>query len=133
MIEQALVDYLNSQVSITSLIGGSKVYYSRAPSKAVMPFITIKNAGGPRKKVTQYYTDADDTVTVYVDASNQFNGRAIAEAIMRALENYRGDMYPAQDVHITLGSIRDLDGFQGTYRFILPVSILYKEITQFPS
>lgn len=133
MIEEAVVRYLNANTSVTTPLGGTKIYYGRSPSTVKMPYVTVRNSGGNRDRITQYYTDADDILTIYVEAISQFNGRAIAEAIMRALENYRGDMDPEKDLYVRCGSIRDLDGFQSTYRFIIPVYIRYKEITQFPS
>lgn len=133
MIEQAIVSYLNSDTALTTLLGGTKVYYGRADEKVKMPFVTVRNSGGMRERITQTYTDTQDTLTIYIDDAKQFRGRDIAEAVLRALENYRGNMNPELDLHIRCGSIRDLDGFQSTYRFIVTAYVRYKETTRFPS
>ncbi len=133
MIEQAIVVYLNSNADVLNALGGAKVYYRRAGSKILMPYVTVTNSGGMRNRITKIYTDTQDTLTIYVDDSDQFRGREIAEAVMRALENYRGNMNPELDLHIRCGSIRDLDGYQSTFRYIVTAYVRYKELTEFPS
>lgn len=134
MIEQAIVTYLNRTPAVTSVLGGEKVYYGRAPSTVKMPYVTVRNSGGMRERITHHYTDTEDTLTIYVDAAadKQFIGRDIAEAVKNALENYRGDMYPEEDLNIRCGSIRDLDGYQSSFRYIVTAYVRYKEVTAFP-
>jgi hypothetical protein len=133
VIEQAIVNYLNSNSDVLTALGGAKVYYRRAADKITMPYVVVTNSGGMRTRITQMYTDTQDTLTIYVEDSKQFRGREIAEAVMRALENYRGDMSPELDLHIRCGSIRDLDGFNSTFRYIVTAYVRYKETTRFPN
>lgn len=136
MIEQAVVEYLNTVTALTTLLGGQKIYYRRVPPSTVpikMPWVIVTNSGGPRNRDTQVSTEGRDTLTIYVEHNNPITGRAIAEAILRALENYRGDMVPERDVDVRCGSVRDLDGFQGSFKFIVPVYIRYRQTTAFPS
>lgn len=140
MIEQAIVRYLNADAPLVALLGGTKIYYGRGPlvgsppMPPKMPYVVVKNSGGMRERVTQMYTDINDTLTIYVEAGDgqQFLGRDIAERILVVLENYRGDMAPELDLHIRCGSIRDLDGYQNSYRFIVTAYVLYKQTTAFP-
>jgi hypothetical protein len=124
---------LNADSDILAALGSAKVYYRRAAEETKMPFVVVVNSGGMRERITQIYTDMQDTLTIYVEDSKQFRGRDIAEAVLRALENYRGDMSPESDLHIRCGSIRDLDGFQSTFRYIITAYVRYKETTKFPS
>jgi hypothetical protein len=139
VIEQAVLLYLNSHSGVLASLGGqAKVYYARAPKDingvaVTMPWVVVRNSGGMRNRVTQTITDTEDTSTIYVEDSNQFRGRAIAEAVLTALENYRGDMAPELDVHIRCGSIRDLDGWQNSFRYIVTAYVLYKKTTVFPN
>jgi hypothetical protein len=133
MIEQAIVSYLNNNAAVTTALGGKKVYYRRVPPTIKMPWVAVTNSGGMRNRITKTITDTLDTLTIYVEDSNQFRGREIAEAVMRALENYRGDMSPEKDLHIRCGSIRDLDGWQDAFKYIVTAYVLYKETTQFPN
>lgn len=139
MIEQAIVVYLNTVSSITSLLGGRKVYYNRAPQKGTdgkdvkMPYAIVSNAGGSRKRDTPLTTEARDTLDIEVESADCVAGKILCDTILAALENYRGDMSPERDMHITCGSIRDLDGFQGSYRFIFAAYIRYRQTTVFPN
>ena len=139
MIEQALAVYLNSVPAIVTALGGQKVFYSRAPQTMTgevavkMPYATIKNNGGSRKRSTTFKTEPRDSLSIYIDHSKQHEGLLIADTIRAALENYRGDMPPELDTHVTCGTIRDLDGYQGSFRFIIPVYIRYRQTTVFPN
>jgi hypothetical protein len=138
MIEQAIVEYLNTVTALTTLLGGQKIYYRRVPplsgtATIKMPWVIVTNSGGRRTRDTQVSTEGRDTLTIYVEHNNPITGRAIAEAVLRALENYRGDMSPERDLDIRCGSVRDLDGFQGSFKFIVTAYIRYRQTTAFPS
>jgi hypothetical protein len=139
MIEQALVTYLNTIPSVITALGGQKVYYSRAPVTSVggvsvkMPYAVIRNDGGSRKRLTTFTTEPRDSLTIYVESSVQHAGLLAADTIRAALENYRGDMPPERDLHITCGTIRDLDGYQNSFRFLISVYVRYRQTTVFPN
>ena len=137
MIEQAIVTYLISEMG--SLVN-NQVYYHRVPPNAKMPWIRVTNSGGMRRKMTLNHTsEAVDILTIYVDDNQQFRGRTIADAVMAALENYRGDMPPAPaaalacDTHVRLGTTRDLDTFQDAFTYLLSVYVRYTFPTALPS
>jgi hypothetical protein len=133
MIEQAVVVWLNSVAAVTTALGGAKVYYHRAPTNMKMPWVVITNSGGSRDRITQAFTEARDTLTIYVEAENAISGRVIAEKVRQALENYRGDMAPMHDVFIECDSIRDLDGFNTSFRYIIAAYVRYRETTAYPN
>jgi hypothetical protein len=135
MIEQGLLTYL-LQVPAVSALVGNKIYYRRAPSTVKMPWVIITNSGGMRSKLSMDvsgYSEAVDTLTLYVDTMSQFEGKAIADAVLAAVENYRGDMSPALDTHFRAGSVRDLDGYNGAFRFLLTFYVRYKYDTVTPT
>jgi len=138
MIEQALTVYLNTLPAVTTALGGQKVFYTRAPTTQTgdvsvkMPYVVIKNNGGSRKRETLLKMEARDSLTIYVEHSKQHEGLMIANTIREALENYRGNMAPEADLHITCGSIRDLDGYQGSFRFIVAIYVRYRQTAVFP-
>lgn len=133
MIVQAVVLYLNSVPAVVTALGGQRVYYRRAPDGAKMPWCTVTNSGGSRKRESTFVTEPRDTLTLYLEHFDQFEGAQAAEAVRAALENYRGDMYPERDTHFTCGTVRDLDGFQGSYRFVIQVYVRYRQTTVFPN
>lgn len=137
MIEQGIMAHLLADPNVTALVG-TNVFYRRAPSTVDAPWVVVTNSGGNRRKLSMdtdapgASTDARDTLSIYVDDPSQFRGRAIAEAVQISLENYRGDMLPAQDVHITTGTLRDLDGWGEFYRMLITVYARYRFPTNVP-
>jgi hypothetical protein len=132
VIEQALTVYLNTVPTITACMGGMKVYPHRAPSGVKMPWCVITNSGGARRRESTFVTEPRDTLTLYVETMDYVSGLTIADTIRAALENYRGDMPPERDIFIECGTIRDLDGFGGSYKFVIPVYARYRQYTVFP-
>ena len=132
MIEKALINYLLSVPEINALLK-TNVYYHRAPPKAVMPWLIITNAGGGRRSLTSVFTEAVDTLVLYVDSGKQFEGRTIMEMVQSKLENYRGDMGDCPDLYIWCETIRDLDIPQGGFRYIMSIHARYKfpKVTNF--
>lgn len=125
MIEKSVIEYLLSIPDVKTLFKG-QIYYRSAATSAKLPWGIVSNAGGGRKRITQAgRSEAFDTLLLYVDTADQFAGRSMAERLLQALENYRGNMGTEKDLVVTCESIRDLNGWQGNYRFILPVHIRY--------
>ena len=130
MIEKSVLTYLLSIPAVNTITSG-KIYYRRAPKTAVLPWVTITNSGGMRNRMTtggqvsNGRTRITDTLTIYVDSSNQFQGKDITDRILQALENYRGPMGDEDDVIIRAGSPRDLDGWNGSFRYLLTFYVDY--------
>jgi len=133
MIEKSILNHLLSSPTVTGVVS-NKIYPYRAASSAIMPWVVVKlSPGGIRERMTEKFTRCEDSVMVYVDSDNFLTGRTLAENCLRALENFRGDMSDSEDVHLTCSSIRDLDGYGGSYRFLFDVMALYKEVTTYPT
>jgi hypothetical protein len=132
MIEQAVVVYLNTVPAVTAALGGMRVWPHRAPADVKMPWCVVTNSGGSRVRESTFVTEPRDTLTLYVESANYVSGLNAANTILLALENYRGDLPPERDIHITCGTIRDLDGSQGSYKFVVPVYVRYRQTTVFP-
>jgi hypothetical protein len=132
------MNYLLSIPAVNTITGG-KIYYRRAPTTAKMPWVIITNSGGMRSRVTlgggteAGWTEVEDTLTLYVDSVDQFKCKDIAQRIMQAVENYRGAMGAEKDLLIRTGSVRDLDGYQGTFRQLLTLYVKYWVDTNVPS
>lgn len=132
MIEKSLIEYLLAIPDVKALFKG-QIYYRVSPATVKLPWCIISNAGGSRVHLTQSgLTEAFDTILIYVDTADQFAGRAMAERLIGALENYRGAMGTESDLVINCESIRDLNGWQGNYRFILPIHVRYIIPTNVP-
>ena len=142
-IERAVVVYLlsyfASHPTLSSVMTG-KVFYRRVPPNVKLPYMIVTNSGGGRKKLAQCGTgssEARDILTLYINDDQQFRGEQIAEAVMRALENYRGNMPStnpiAYDTHFYCGTTRDLDGFQDAFTYLITVYVRYKFPTAFPN
>ena len=133
MIEKSILNQLLNDSTLLTLLGGNKIYPYRVASTAKMPWVVVKLApGGTRSRITEKFTEGEDVVVVYIDAQNFLSGRNIAEQCLRTLENFRGDMSDSLDVHLTCSSIRDIDGYAGSFRFLFDVSARYKEVTTYP-
>lgn len=138
MIERDIVNYLLSIADINTAVKGN-IFYRRAKTKAVMPWIVVTNNGGNRYPMTQGFsptspgkTKPKDTLSIYVESMEQFKGRDIANRVEQALDRYRGDMGDTKDAYITTGTIRDLDGWQGSFRFLITVYAEYVIPTNVP-
>jgi hypothetical protein len=127
MIEKSIMDYLLANVPIKTKLA-SKIYYSGVPVGAKLPYVMIRNAGGMRKLMTQAGSDTivDDTISIYVDSTSQFEAKDIADMIVALLDNYRGNIGLETDAFLRCGSPRDLNGFQGTYRNMVTVYCNYR-------
>ena len=103
MIERDLLTYLQGYSSLTSLVG-NKIYVIQAPQSGVqMPWVIIENTSGTRRKIAQNKIEEMAYVRITVDSGpNQVVlGRNIAEKAKEAVENLRGALGLATDVHIT--------------------------------
>ena len=134
MIEKAFMEYLMSIPDLYTMVGG-KIYYRQAPSTVQYPWVVITNSGGMRKKETQvdFYSSATDTLTLYVDDNDLFRGKQIADRIVQAVENFRGIFQGYPDTWIRCGTVRDLTGWQGSFRQLLTIYIQYRIDTNVPS
>jgi hypothetical protein len=155
MIEKAVIQYLIATLGADPVLGpilGNRVYYRRPPTSTAAsgqapvtvkrPWIRVTNSGGMRDRISMARggsTDATDVLTLYVDDDKQFRGRQIADAVVAALENYRGNMPPlpavpiAFDTWFRCATVRDLDGFQDAYTYLVTVYVKYRFPTAFPN
>jgi len=124
MIEQSILNYLLGLPAIQALVG-NKVYYHRAADDVKMPYVVVSTIGGVRPWITQVVKEGDYDIRVFVDDTKQFRGRSIAEAVVTALEDFRGDMLPAKDVFITCEPITDLAGANGAYRYAITFRVRF--------
>ncbi len=138
MLEQSIMSYLLSIPAINTITGG-KIYYRRAPITAKMPWVIVTNSGGMRSRSTLGSkgdlgkTTVTDVLTLYVDSVDQFKGKDITDRIIKAVENYRGDMGTEKDLFIRAGTPRDLDGYNGTFRQLITLYVEYWMDSNMPS
>lgn len=132
MTEKALLFYLTAHPVVGPKLNG-QIYYHSAPVDAKMPWIIIQNSGGMPKALTMWkWTEETETLAVYVDSEDQFFAREVAQDIIEAVHNYRGDMEPVLDSHWRCGTPRDLDNYQGSFRCMVTVYVTHKYETNHP-
>jgi hypothetical protein len=146
IIEQSVITYLRSDTQLASMVG-DHIYYHRVPTdnvdsagtKVKMPWVVVTNSGGMPERLTRGsltytgLTEAYDTLTIYVDDMQQLRGAQITQRVEDLLRNYRGNMLPARDTHFRAGTTRDLDGYQGNFRYLISVYVRYLFDTDFPN
>ena len=126
MIRKGLVTFLNTQ-SIDASING-KFYYHAAPSGALMPWGELTSSGGVRNNMTFKFKDIDDTLYLNIDSPNLFIAKDIADKIVNLLDNFHGDMLPAEDVVLSCMTPKELAGPNGSYRLVIQIRAQYKAI-----
>lgn len=132
MTEKALVFYLSLHPIVGPLLG-RQIFYHSPPVAVKMPWLIVTNEGGMPKRLTvEKWTEETETLTLYVDSEDQFWARETADAIILAVNNYRGDMLPVQDAYFRTGTPRDLDNYQGSFRCMIPVYVKHKYETTHP-
>lgn len=133
MIETSLLNYMMASSTLTTALGGVKIY-ARVPPNTKMPWVVVRVlSGGTRNRITQKYTGITDTVGIYIDDNLPKRGKDIAVLCLQLLENYRGDMATISDVFVRCSSIGSSDGVDGSYNYSFMAFITYKEETNFPT
>lgn len=129
MIEQDVRTYLCTVSGLVSLFNPvatiSGIFIVQAPTGALMPYLVVENSEGPRDIIAVAKTEETANLRVTVDCgpTQMYKGRNIAEAALKALENYRGIMGTATDVVCACSSIRGWAGSGGCFRYQLNVKI----------
>jgi hypothetical protein len=122
MIEADVVQYLRTTLAFTN------VHVIQAPKAATMPYVIVEVTGGSRKPLgirTQEHTLF--RVSVDCGPSQMVTGRTLIGRCLSALENYRGQLQSAGDVHIVCSAIRGWAGLSETYRFMFDCEAKFME------
>jgi len=122
MIEQDIFAYFKQDATLSGYLGGNeKIYLIQVPEnpEPKMPWVVVEVTSGSRKKISQTKMEQIAFARISVDTgpTQAFMGRNIIERCKNLLENYRGNLQTASDVHITIGAVRGWAGFSGTYRY----------------
>jgi hypothetical protein len=123
MIAQDVRNYLCTVSGLVSLFSPvatiSGIFVIQAPTGALMPYMVVENSEGPREIIAANTTEetANLRITVDVGPTQMFKGSNLAEAALRALENYRGNMGNAKDIWCSCSSIRGWAGSGGATRY----------------
>jgi len=122
MIEQDVRTYLCTVSGLVSLFSPvatiSGIYEIQTPTGALMPYIVVENSEGPREIIAANTTEETANVRITVDCgpTQKYKGANLAEAALKAMENYRGTMGNAKDVTCKCSSIRGWAGTGGAFR-----------------
>lgn len=132
MIEQDVYMYLRSDTTLSGLLGGvEKIYLVQVPSdpEPKMPWVVLEVTSGSRTKISQSKMEEISYLRVSVDAGpyQSMMGRSIIERCKVLLENYRGLMTTATDVHVSVGAVRGWAGFSGANRYQFDATIRFTE------
>jgi hypothetical protein len=123
MIAQDVRNYLCTVSGIASLFSPvatiSGIFVIQAPTGALMPYMVVENSEGPREIIAANTTEETANLRVTVDCgpTQMYKGSNLAEAALKALENYRGTIGTATDVWCSCSSIRGWAGSGGANRF----------------
>jgi hypothetical protein len=120
MIEIHITQYLQNDATLVAFFGNiGKIYAIQAPAGATMPWLIVEAAGGSRTQIGSNRINERNTIRVSVDVgpTHILKGRQAIERAKYLVENYRGDMYDSEDVHITCSAIRGWAGMTGAYRY----------------
>jgi hypothetical protein len=138
MIAQDVRNYLCTVSGIVSLFSPvatiSGIFVIQAPTGALMPYMVVENSEGPREIIALNTTEETANLRVTVDCgpTQMYKGSNLAEAALRALENYRGNMGTAKDVWCTCSSIRGWAGSGGTTRYQFNVKVEHTMVANRP-
>jgi hypothetical protein len=120
MIEADLLQYLQGNTALVTTLGGVKqICVIQAPATLKMPYATIEPIPGSRKQMGASKIEEITMVRISLDCelAKLMTGRTAINMIKALVENYRGDMNGADDLHITCSSIGGWSGLLGMYRF----------------
>jgi hypothetical protein len=121
---EGLTKWLELSAS-TAVLGGA-VYPLRAEDGATMPWLlVVPRPGDYRRPITPLREEYKLGFYLFLDSPNKIQGMAQLQVIADALQDFRGDMLPAQDVHIRCGNVFPQDGPTTNYRFVLPLQARY--------
>jgi hypothetical protein len=114
MIEQGLVQLLNTNAGVTALVpddsaGTPQIYWGAAPKSAKVPYIVLSRVGtkdeytmagpiGQRNGLFQVSCFTDSTTGV---ANGYYTSRAMSVAVRQVLQSYRGNLPDTQSTAVT--------------------------------
>lgn len=121
---EGLTKWLELSASTAALDGA--VYPLRADADAIMPWLlVVPRPGGHRRPITPLREEYEQDYYLYLDSPSKIAGLAQLQAIADVLQDFRGDMLPAEDVHIRCGTVFPQDGPTTNYRSVLPLQTRY--------
>lgn len=130
MIEKDLLEYLQADTTLTNLLGGVKqICVIQATALLKMPFLTIEPLPGSRTKITHTLMEEITTVRISLDygPAQILTGRNAIERAKYLIENYRGTLNSASDIHITCSSVGSWAGLMGCSRSQFTASCRFVE------
>lgn len=119
MIEKDILEYLQADTTLTTLLGGVKqICVIQAPAGLKMPYLTIEPLPGTRTKISPVLVEEITSVRISLDygPAQIITGRNAIERAKYLIENYRGLLNGANDIVITCGSIGSWAGLAGCSR-----------------
>jgi hypothetical protein len=122
-LEQNMRSYLLTCSGVisafTPITVTSGIFIIQAPTGSRMPYMVVELSEGPRSEIGYRITEEVANVRITVDSgpTQLFKGRAIIEAALSYIENYRGAFGTCKDVYCKCSSIRGWSGTGGTYRY----------------
>lgn len=121
---EGLTKWLELSASTAALNGA--VYPLRADDDATMPWLlVVPRPSGQRTPITPLKEEYTPDFYLFLDTPNKIAGLAQLQAIADALQDFRGDMLPAKDVHIRCGNVFHQDGPTSNHRCVLPLQTRY--------
>ena len=132
MIEQDVYELFKEDTILSHLLGGNeKIFLIDVPTEdeSKVPWVVVEVTSGTRTQLVQTKMEEVSFLRISVDTSPDklFVGRDIIERCKNILENYRGNLGNAADVHVTISAIRGWAGFGSTYRYQFDATVRFTE------
>lgn len=132
MIEQDVYVYFKQDATLSGHLGGNeKIYLISAPTddSIKLPWVVVEQTSGSRTKISQLKMEEIGYLRISVDTGPDevFKARDIIERCKHLLENYRGKLDQADDVHITTSAIRGWAGLGNSYRYQFDATVRFTE------
>jgi hypothetical protein len=133
MIEDSICIYLLNNSNVITELGNNHIFFDRAPVKVKTPWIVVDTRqGGVRGRISRKYVEPKQTLSIVIETDDAVTSRQIGEAVRKALDFYRGDMYGTRDIYLRCGTPYMSDGMLDVLQCIVPVSISFLEEITYP-
>lgn len=123
-IEDAFVDDMKAQSTITSIVG-QKVYAHEAGDSAIDSYIVVTNPDNPRAAFTQTDYGGTARVTVYCYARTVSDARTLGNAVLDLYKQRSGTVDAVTVEWIEVSNARMLYGPGSAFRYLVDLVVHY--------
>jgi len=123
-IEEAFVDDMKAQSTITSIVG-SKVYAHEAGDSAIDSYVVVTNPSNPRSAFTQSDYGGIGRVSIYCHARTVADSRTLGNAVLDLYKQRTGTVQGVTVQWIEVSNARMLYGPGSEFRYLVDLVVHY--------